>query len=237
MFVAVAQLVKNFVGESQRPDIERIVSSGLFDKLVSMITAVATAGTESLHDINHDTLYQALKVVTNCQKHPECEEKIRSIAPALDFLLEHDLDVMEDLGDTTGSCVAQICCGVFGRDESDSEFAFTAQHIDTLLTLWSQIVRAIGVRATRKPTKETIAVADLCVSDSNKLLLVQNRNFLPYLVDALLLDPEHPRAKMQPDLMAWCQATHAECFAQLAVFPEGASCKPPLCHQVALTLK
>lgn len=236
IILAVAQLAKNFAGESQRPDINRIVASGLFEQLVCTVAAVATAGTESLHDINHETLYQTLKIIIFCHKHAGCEEKIRSIAPALAFLLEHDLDVFQDMGETTGACAAQICCGVFGRDESDSEFTFTAQHIDMLLTLWTQIVRAIGVRATRTPTAETIAVADLCISDANKPLLLQNSKFLPYLVDALLLDPEHPRANMQPELLAWCQATHAECFAQLAVFPEGASHKPSFCHHLRLAL-
>ena len=39
-----------------------------------------------------------------------------------------------------------------------------------------------------------------------------------YLIDALLLDPDHPRAGMKPDLKIWCQTHHAECLAQLAVF-------------------
>jgi hypothetical protein len=59
---------------------------------------------------------------------------------------------------------------------------------------------------------------ELCVSDSNKPLLLAHRDFLPYVVDALLLDPDHPRAGMKPELKSWCQQHHAECLAQLAVF-------------------
>ena len=40
-------------------------------------------------------------------------------------------------------------------------------------------------------------------------------------VDALLLDPEHPHADMKPELKTWCQQHHAECLAQLALFPPG----------------
>jgi hypothetical protein len=59
---------------------------------------------------------------------------------------------------------------------------------------------------------------ELCISDSNKPLLLAHRDFLPYVVDALLLDAGHPRADMKPELKSWCQQHHAECLAQLAVF-------------------
>jgi hypothetical protein len=55
------------------------------------------------------------------------------------------------------------------------------------------------------------------VSDANKPLLIANEMFVPYLVDALLLDPEHPRAGMKEELKAWCQQHHCEALAQLAV--------------------
>ena len=59
---------------------------------------------------------------------------------------------------------------------------------------------------------------ELCISDENKPLLLANSDFIPYLVDALLLDPDHPRAGMKPELKTWCQTHHVECLAQLAVF-------------------
>jgi hypothetical protein len=37
-------------------------------------------------------------------------------------------------------------------------------------------------------------------------------------VNALFLDPHHPRADLKPELKAWCQEHHAECLAQLAVY-------------------
>ena len=47
-------------------------------------------------------------------------------------------------------------------------------------------------------------------------------SFIPYLVDALLLDPDHPRQKLPDEAKAWCQQTHVECLAQIAVFePDG----------------
>ena len=69
-----------------------------------------------------------------------------------------------------------------------------------------------------KPSGDTIMALELCVSDENKPLLLTNADFIPYLVDALLLDPDHPRAGMKQELRTWCQEHHAECLAQLAVF-------------------
>ena len=86
------------------------------------------------------------------------------------------------------------------------------------LTRWSQIVRADGYYGSTKPTADSILVLELCISDANKPLLLAHRNFLPYVVDALLLDADHPRADMKPELKCWCQMHHAECLAQLAVF-------------------
>jgi hypothetical protein len=69
-----------------------------------------------------------------------------------------------------------------------------------------------------KPSADTIMTLELCISDANKPLLLAHRDFLPYLVDALLLEADHPRARMKPELKSWCQQHHAECLAQLAVF-------------------
>jgi hypothetical protein len=86
------------------------------------------------------------------------------------------------------------------------------------LARWSQLVRADSYYQNSKPSADTILALELCISDSNKPLLLANRDFLPYVVDALLLDADHPRAGMKPELKSWCQQHHAECLAQLAMF-------------------
>ena len=57
----------------------------------------------------------------------------------------------------------------------------------------------------------------------NKPLLIANKDFIPYLLDALLLDPGHPRAEMKEDLKAWCQQHHCEALAQLSVHADSRS--------------
>ena len=57
----------------------------------------------------------------------------------------------------------------------------------------------------------------------NKPLLIANKDFIPYLVDGLLLDPGHPRAEMKEDLKAWCQQHHCEALAQLSMHEDSRS--------------
>jgi hypothetical protein len=102
-------LPKAFLDQAQRPDLEATVASGLFDECISAVAAVAAAGVEGLHDTNHAALAGSLALLRNCRSQPGCEAKIRRLAPALAFCLEHDLDYMEQLGVTTASTAAQIC--------------------------------------------------------------------------------------------------------------------------------
>ena len=218
LMVGLSVVLKSFTGQIARPDLAACISSGLFAMSVEAVAVFAAAGKSGLGDTDHYVVYQALAFLRNCRAEPGCDATIRSVAPALAFCLEHNLDCMEELGVTTQSNAAQVCCAVFGRDEGGSDFSFSQQHIDTLLTRWSQIVRADGFNKTSKPTADTIMALELCISDENKPLLLNHPGFVPYLLDALLIDPSHPRAEMKEELRSWCQAHHCECLAQLAVF-------------------
>ena len=88
---------------------EAIVASGVFDECASAVAAVAAAGVEGLQNTDHNALINSLLVLRNCRGQPGCEAKIRRLAPALAFCLEHDLDCLEQLGMTTASYAAQIC--------------------------------------------------------------------------------------------------------------------------------
>eukprot|EP01043_Picozoa_sp_COSAG02_P012295 COSAG02_NODE_472_length_21636_cov_767.911366_19_plen_284_part_01 len=182
-------VTRGFVGQKARPDLEAAVSTGLFDLCVEVVVAVASAGVEGLQNTNHSVLVMALSWLAKCGSVAGCEATIRSAATALAFCLENSLDLMEELGITTGAMAARVCCSVFGRDEGESTFTFTPLHIKILTDQWSQVVRAVGWRANTKPSGDNIHAAQLCVSDANKPLLIANEMFVPYLVDALLLDP------------------------------------------------
>jgi hypothetical protein len=64
-------------------------------------------------------------------------------------------------------------------------------------------------------------ILELCISDKSKPLLLANTTFIPYLINGLVLDPDHPRADLKDEIKLWNQETHVECLAQLALFPPG----------------
>ena len=184
---ALYDVARTYAGQATRPDLDACVRSGLFDFCLDSIVAFAAAGVEGLQDTDHSMLLMSLVYMPRIAGQPGCEAKIRSAASALTFCLSHSLEYMQELGMTTGGYAARVCCSVFGRDEGGSEFTFTPQHIEVLTESWSQFVRAVGWRANSKPTADSIFAVELCVSDVNKPLLIDNRDFIPYLVDALLL--------------------------------------------------
>ena len=100
---------KLFNGQSRRPDLEAIVASGLFEECASGVASLTDAGVDRAGDVNHYALFQALAILRNCRQQPGAEARIRSLAPALIWCLERDLDCAEQLGMTTGSYAAQIC--------------------------------------------------------------------------------------------------------------------------------
>jgi hypothetical protein len=187
--ITVFNVTTFFAGQAERPDLAACIASGLFDICVEIVVAFAAAGVESLRDTDHIALWSALMILTSAGTQSGCEAKIRGTASALAFSLVHSLDFIEELGMTTSSVAARICCSVFGRDEGGSEFTFQQQHVDLLTTNWSQIVRAYGYWVTVKPSADMIMALELTISDRNKPLLLANKDFVPYLVDALLLDP------------------------------------------------
>ena len=54
-----------------------------------------------------------------------------------------------------------------------------------------------------------------------KEMLLNNEGFIPHLVDALLLDPEHPRKDIIEGIKTVVQRDFAEAIAQLALYLPG----------------
>ena len=90
------------------------------------------------------------------------------------------------------------------------------------MTYWYNVLMCVGyIGRVSKPTAGNIQVLELCISDANKPLLLANDLFIPYLISGLFLDPDHPRADLKDEIKLWNQQTHAECLAQVALFPAG----------------
>ena len=82
------------------------------------------------------------------------------------------------------------------------------------------------------PDASFINVGELCVSDTNKTLLLANPGFLPYLLDGLLtnadhprlVNPEYPARVLSHEGQAWLQ-TCRKCSRSLCVFFDRRSSK------------
>lgn len=147
---AMHEVCKGSHGQAHRPDIEAVVASGVFEECVAGIEAVEAGGAEQLHDVSGYALLLALRALLNCHSHPECEARIRSLTTALEFCLDHDMEMAKEIAATTASVAASIgepafataqsaahlqannhvpteslavshaVCAVFGRDEAGS---------------------------------------------------------------------------------------------------------------------
>ena len=104
----IGEVCKGFHGQTHRPDIEAIVAAGLFEECAAGIEAFVAGGTEQLHDVSCYPLMFALRVLLNCHSHPKCEARIRSMATALEFCIEHDIVVTKEFFITTASIAASI---------------------------------------------------------------------------------------------------------------------------------
>jgi hypothetical protein len=221
---ALSVVIKTFIGQPQRPDADAFVESGFFDEILDALIEFGRRGVPGLDDTNVGALGMGLSLISRAglQYRPEVEEKLRGAAAELAFCLDHGLEYCRAIGNTTDVQAAKLCALVFGRDEGGvGAFSFTQDQVDYMLRQWSAIVRAEGWHAQKLPTHEFIHVLELCISDLNKALLLANASFIPYLISGLMLAPDHPRSGLSDELKTWVQTTHAECFAQLAVFPPG----------------
>eukprot|EP01043_Picozoa_sp_COSAG02_P027480 COSAG02_NODE_1624_length_11594_cov_6.314833_10_plen_141_part_00 len=117
---AISNWLRLFAGQTQRPDVKAIVAAGMFEECVSGIASFAAAGVEGLGDANHYAVTTALTIIKSCTQGQVTEARIRSIAPALRFCLEHDLDFWEQIGVTTGAFAAQICKSPLAQSQAVS---------------------------------------------------------------------------------------------------------------------
>ena len=59
----IADWMKLFTGQSHRPDLDAVVSSGLFDECASGVASFAVAGVDGSVDVNHGAVFGALCVL------------------------------------------------------------------------------------------------------------------------------------------------------------------------------
>ncbi len=143
------------------------------------------------------------------------------------YVLDHPLWNFVSFLMGTPNSATNIAAQVWGRDDDGGGLSFKQQDIEKIVDKASHR----GDVASLFPMLPTHgqALLSLCVSDTNKELLLTTEGLIPLLVDSLLLDPEHPRKSNAAMLGTtdWdgakgpVQRDFAEAIAQLAMFPPG----------------
>ena len=108
MLFVLAYINAAFEAKAHRPDLDAVVGSGIFEECAAAIEAVSAGGTEQLHDVGNYNLVAAMRLVLNCRSHPGCEARIRSLATALEFCLQHDVAPLPEIGASSAQLAAQI---------------------------------------------------------------------------------------------------------------------------------
>eukprot|EP01046_Picozoa_sp_COSAG06_P024020 COSAG06_NODE_1936_length_8030_cov_4.318245_8_plen_189_part_00 len=109
MLFCINNFAKGLQGLVDRPDLAAMITSGLFEECASGIASCPDVGADGNDDFNTLALTCALSLLRNCRQQPGAEGRIRSLAAQLGWCLENDMDVLRDMGVTTGAFAAQLC--------------------------------------------------------------------------------------------------------------------------------
>jgi hypothetical protein len=150
---------------------------------------------------------------------------LAGIPSALQFVFDNDCSHIGELGFTAAVHASVVCAMAFGKEEGEDsgDFHFTQTMIDGALVNMKNIFS--GSMADFTPVLPTFflrPVLMLCISDSNKTMLVQSSGLLvQLLLDTLFQGDDHPRKALDEPYRACIQLDGAECFLQLALFGPG----------------
>ena len=116
-----------------------------------------------------------------------------------------------------------VCAICFGKQEAGGAFKFTQEMVDGVLrsrlAVFSGSISAYSPVLT--PFEVVRPILHLTISDQNKLLLIQSTELVAFILETLLIDPDHPRQDQDEAVKAAIQADSVECLLQLATFEPG----------------
>lgn len=227
------------VGGGHRGELfTHLLELGYWEIIVDSIRAFPMLGSAAAGEHGHAPV--SLWYVTWWQlssldwKAPEVQPLARMLQQerrAITFHLANPLIQFELLGGSTHTHGAAVVACLFGREEHSSEdtesFIFTQENVDSLLKFTNEILRPVNFGFMWPiTTVHASPLLNMCVSDSAKQLLLNNKTFLQQLVHGLLLDSTHHRTGAGDptdfeSVKEIVQAEYAECLLQLSLFPPG----------------
>jgi hypothetical protein len=200
----------------------RLLESGLLGALVQVFKAFELIGP------SEDTPPPV--IFFNCwlmcaldHDNAQCRELVRSLATAFRFILELEvpLPIIEEVGWNTRMAVLPLIAKIYGRDEAGGMFSFSQADADIFVDVLGELFAAknAGKGHGLNPKWNSQCILNLSISDANKLHLMANRDFVPFLLESIRLAPEHHRNTdgTSDRLKGVCQRDFAECLEQLAL--------------------
>jgi hypothetical protein len=209
---------------------ELLLEVGFIDVAMSVLKAFELRGRKKVPDANVATIWCTCTMLSCLDlTAPEAQPIVRlleGIASSLRFMLDNDVVHFKFIGNTSACQGALVCALAFGKEEGgEAQFAMTQELID--VTVLNRLDYFSGEQHAFNPVIPRFFLKSslyLCISDTNKAFLVHgpaNEALMTLLIEALLLDPRHPRQNQLEDTKAAIQRDAAECFLQLALFEPG----------------
>ena len=203
--------------------IGHMIDTGAADAIISALQAFELGGTSNVVGSNVMFLCGGLLQIQHLNlTAPEAAPiltRLRGIPTTLQFAQMNDLANIRVVGLTTAAVCGMLTALVFGKEE-DGSFEFTQEMIDcTLLYFKDTLSGALAPFFPSLPGHWFRPIMHLCISDSNKALLVKSPALLPLLLDALFLEEGHFRKGAEE--LAALQTDGIDSFLQIALFEPG----------------
>ena len=214
---------------SQPPGVDLIklfVDSGAASAIVSTLQAFELRGASKVGQANifglANSCFALWSFDLTAKETEPIVALIREIPSTLRFVLDHDLNHVKAGGQTTATACAMVTAVIFGKEE-DGGFSFTQEMIrDTVCLMQDCLTGNIASFLPVLPSQFLKPVVHLCISDTNKALLVQSAELLPsLLLDAMFLRDDHVRKDADVSEKAPVQTDAADACLQLALSPSG----------------
>ena len=113
--MAAGTVSRGYQADKERPDKDAFVESGMFDLCCAGVQAYVQRGESCVADTDVAALYACLSPISKLADRPGCEQKIRGIASALAWCIDHDQDWIGAIGLMTSQYAVSTCARVFGR--------------------------------------------------------------------------------------------------------------------------
>ena len=205
----------------------QLLDIGYIDLLLDCLRSVPEVGWENCNGVVSAWGYMRTLNVVFGEKIEEIEEKLRKERAALRYVIDNNIIFMEDYG-LQSSTMGMICAAnLYGKDE-DNAFGITQDEVDGFIDLDAELMacNSWGWIVSMGPNQGR-GMLKLCISDTNKTMLIESPGFVEHMIASLLLDPNHPRRGGPPaggaseNTLACVQRDYAECIQQISLFPPG----------------